>query len=579
MSLRAGQRPSPRERSVPGQFRRTEIDGALSDLVVTKLPSAATSYDGGRGTFNASGFYMDIRNLQATLTAGTCSSRIIFNVPDARSAGVELELAVQPTTLFDFAVSASVANARLQSTITSTHADGAVGVSGIEAGRRLPTTPRFQAAAAATWRWLAGGWVGYLSGTFQHVGSRYTQVGDQAAGFGSVDLTALAGPPQPAARARRPGNGRPRISSPATAGSSGGSGPPPGRGPFPAAHLDATQAALWRVDGSSPALHHPHRQRRDRACGAVAGPVTCAGGGELWTRVTPTGTLVGLESEPTGTRPGSGVHSASITPTAKVRSSALQSTRAEHTVELLPEQGCGSGATRTSCGTRTVAHERLDSDIVWDGVTQVRTLTVEADRTRHALADAAKSGDWQRVFELLSEHRDWINSTRPGGSAWYAPLHQAAWHGAPVTVVQQLLDSGAWRTHQNARGERPLDIADRQGHRHLFAALTPEYRHRIPLGVLLKVQAHFHTVIRGRAERLIEEHGLRLPELEPLLELDRPKMWFAVPSMYGGFSYRLEVDGVHPKLVSESWCRVVGGSGQRHAITPGGSQLVEEGFV
>ena len=28
--------------------------------------------------------------------------------------------------------------------------------------------------------------------------------------------------------------------------------------------------------------------RRDRACGAVAGPVACAGGGELWTRVTPT---------------------------------------------------------------------------------------------------------------------------------------------------------------------------------------------------------------------------------------------------------------------------------------------------
>ena len=125
-----------------------------------------------------------------------------------------------------------------------------------------------------------------------------------------------------------------------------------------------------------------------------------------------------------------------------------------------------------------MAQEKLDSNIIWDGVTQIRTLTDEADRTRHALADAAKSGDWQRVFELLSEHREWINSTRPGGSAWYASLHQAAWHGAPITVVQQLLDSGAWRTHQNARGERPVDVADRRGHRHLLAALTPEYRHR-----------------------------------------------------------------------------------------------------
>ena len=83
---------------------------------------------------------------------------------------------------------------RLQSTVTSTDETGAVGVvSGIEAGRRLPTTPRFQSAAAATWRWLVGGgWVGYVSGTFQHVGSRFTQVGDQAEGFGAVDLTALA---------------------------------------------------------------------------------------------------------------------------------------------------------------------------------------------------------------------------------------------------------------------------------------------------------------------------------------------------------------------------------------------------
>ena len=151
-----------------------------------------STFLGGRGTFNASGFYMDVSNLQATVTAGTCSSRIIFNVPDARSAGIELELAAQPTTFFDFAVSASVADARLQSTSTSTDEDGAVSVvSGIEAGKRLPTTPRFQ--TAATSRWLAGaGWVGYLSGTFQHVGSRFTQVGDQTEGFSAVNLIALS---------------------------------------------------------------------------------------------------------------------------------------------------------------------------------------------------------------------------------------------------------------------------------------------------------------------------------------------------------------------------------------------------
>jgi len=218
-------------------------------------------------------------------------------------------------------------------------------------------------------------------------------------------------------------------------------------------------------------------------------------------------------------------------------------------------------------------------DIVWDGITRAEMLHEGAAQTRHALADAAKSYNWPRVFELLSEHTELVNTTRPGGSSLYTPLHQAAHGGAPVEVAQRLIGMLAWRTLQNARGERPVDVAERQGHRHLLGVLAPEYKHHVPLGVLLRVQAHFHAVIRGRAERLVQEHGLRLPELEPLLELDRPHMWFPVPGMHGGFSYRLEVAGVEAKLVSESWCRVVDGSGQRHEITSAGSQLVEEGFV
>jgi hypothetical protein len=42
-------------------------------------------------------------------------------------------------------------------------------------------------------------------------------------------------------------------------------------------------------------------------------------------------------------------------------------------------------------------------DIVWDGITRAETLHEDAAQTRHALADAAKSYNWPRVFELLSE--------------------------------------------------------------------------------------------------------------------------------------------------------------------------------
>ena len=40
------------------------------------------------------------------------------------------------------------------------------------------------------------------------------------------------------------------------------------------------------------------------------------------------------------------------------------------------------------------------------------------------------------------------------------------------------------------------------------------YKRRDPPGVLRNLQAEFHAVIRSRAERVIEEHGLRLRDLE-----------------------------------------------------------------
>ena len=148
---------------------------------------------GGRGTLNVAAFHMDIADLQTTVTAGSCSSRIVFNVPSATSTGLEIEIAGQPTGSFDYAISASYADSELGSTLVSTAADGTTSVvSGIEKGNRLPTVPEFQAAVAATYRWQAGDWAGYLTGVFQHVGSRFTQVGDHAPGFGTVDLLALS---------------------------------------------------------------------------------------------------------------------------------------------------------------------------------------------------------------------------------------------------------------------------------------------------------------------------------------------------------------------------------------------------
>ena len=138
----------------------------------------------GNGAFNVAAFYADIHDLQATVTAGSCSSRVVFNVDRARSAGVEFELEAAPNRHVDFAVTGSFTDPELRSTLTSTSSSGSVSVvSGIEKGRRLPTVPQVQLAGAVTLQnEVRPGSVGYVTATYQHIGSRYTQVGDDELG-------------------------------------------------------------------------------------------------------------------------------------------------------------------------------------------------------------------------------------------------------------------------------------------------------------------------------------------------------------------------------------------------------------
>ncbi len=61
--------------------------------------------------------------------------------------------------------------------------------------------------------------------------------------------------------------------------------------------------------------------------------------------------------------------------------------------------------------------------------------------------------------------------------------------------------------------------------------------------------------------------------------MSEPKAWFAVPGMNGEFSYWLEVERAQVQLVTKTWSRVFGGSGERHVVTTAGARLVDEGFV
>jgi iron complex outermembrane receptor protein len=156
-----------------------------------------------RLTLNVSAFYDDIKDLQATTTAGTCSSRIVFNVPKARSEGIEAELFARPTSNWDFGLSATYVNAKLKSSVVSTLPDGSqVVVGGLQSGNRLPTAPEFQAVGSLGYTMpLSSGQDLFAIGTVQYVGSSFSQFENEEPGWGSI------GGPSPNAAALFPYGG------------------------------------------------------------------------------------------------------------------------------------------------------------------------------------------------------------------------------------------------------------------------------------------------------------------------------------------------------------------------------------
>ena len=209
----------------------------------------------------------------------------------------------------------------------------------------------------------------------------------------------------------------------------------------------------------------------------------------------------------------------------------------------------------------------------WDGVTKRDDYREAMVADRDRLADAARDGRWPDVFALLREH-PWVNRGRVGGRSAFTPLHQAAWHGAPVDVVRKLLDLGAWRTIRAANGQRPLDVADERGHHHLRELLQPAPKHPLSDAVADGMREQLHLLIRGRIPELYEKSRLWLPQVEPLTELDEPTLWFPVPGLYGGFSIELS----DHELTVRSWCRVAGGWAQTHRVTRDTIQLLESGW-
>jgi len=127
-------------------------------------------------TFNAAAFYNDISDLQVTLDAGSCSSRIVFNVPEAHVAGIEAELGLNPAPGLSLSLSGSIVESEFDSTLPGALAPA----TGIRNGNRLPSVPEFQISASGSYEWdLGASTTAFVAGSFQHVGTRFTQPSDQ----------------------------------------------------------------------------------------------------------------------------------------------------------------------------------------------------------------------------------------------------------------------------------------------------------------------------------------------------------------------------------------------------------------
>ncbi len=169
----------PRDLAIFGGFQ-TYDDETLWNYEV----GIKSRFDNGV-SLSAAAFYADIKDLQVTLDAGSCSSRITFNVPEAHSAGLEFELSGRPLDSFGLSIAASYAQSEFDSTVVD--GTGAV-IGGVRKGNRLASVPEFQATATGTYyfplSWGGAESEGYITAAVQHVGDRITQPSDQEPGAG-----------------------------------------------------------------------------------------------------------------------------------------------------------------------------------------------------------------------------------------------------------------------------------------------------------------------------------------------------------------------------------------------------------
>ena len=216
-------------------------------------------------------------------------------------------------------------------------------------------------------------------------------------------------------------------------------------------------------------------------------------------------------------------------------------------------------------------------DYPLSGFTSTYRGNVSVDHKK--VADLGSTNKWEELVELLKDRQDLVNSCRlpvdkSSSVDLCTPLHYAAKGGAPMKVFEELVKLGASKTLKDSSGQTAYDIGKSIGLSEDILRVI-----EVPKEVteketeIQKIESGLHKVIRNRVDDLITQHGQQLPEVAFLYEFG--DIWYPVPGMYGGFNISRHDDGIQ----AVSFCRVAGGSGQRHVIDREGNvELVEDGF-
>ena len=197
------------------------------------------------------------------------------------------------------------------------------------------------------------------------------------------------------------------------------------------------------------------------------------------------------------------------------------------------------------------------------------------------IADLSGARKWAELLDYLKDHLrgsslDRINMSRlPVDESskvdLRTALHLAAEGNAPIKVFEKLLELGASKSLKDAEGNTAYDIGKKNGlSEDILSLIEIPTKIRENEAVIKKMEAGLHQIILAREDWLIQSNGQILPQLVFLYEFE--DFFYPVPGMYGGFRVTKHDDGV--QVVS--FCRISGGSGQRHVIdTEGNVELVE----